>query len=338
MPVIDPHVRNLLRFPPGKDLHDHPLVNSGALILQDKSSCFSAQILADAFIKECITEDENKKQCYDMIDACAAPGNKTSHLASLLSPVSASSTVFAFDKSSPRLNVLKRRMKEASADHIVTPLLQSFLEVNPYDIQYQNVIGILLDPSCSGSGMASRLDHFMDDSSKDSDDQDGRLKSLSDFQKEALLHAFTFPNVQYVVYSTCSVHNEENEHVVQHALMHENNGAPASTTMGPFHLIAALPTWKRRGRNNVGLTDEQAKCLVRVDPREDNTNGFFVALFERGGQEREKRRKKNAKRKEKRKRAKQKAAAAVAATANTGGDDGDGGSTNGSKKKKQKKR
>ena len=164
-PTVDPHIRNLLRFPPGRDLHDHPLVVSGALILQDKSSCFSAQVLADSFPSDL--------QNIDMIDACAAPGNKTSHAAALLalrqlssstssSSSSTSSSVYAFDKSAPRLAVLERRMKEAEADHIVHATLVSFLEVDPHDPRYANVRGVLLDPSCSGSGMASRLDHFMD--------------------------------------------------------------------------------------------------------------------------------------------------------------------------------
>ena len=344
-PTIDPHVRYLLRFPPGRDLHDHPLVESGALILQDKSSCFSAQVLADAFPAQHMNG-------IDMIDACAAPGNKTSHLATLLAlrysdgvrassfsasssstssssssaavPTQASSSVFAFDKSVPRLAVLERRMKEAGADHIVHATLQSFLEVDPHDPRYAHVQGILLDPSCSGSGMASRLDHFMDGpgvggggTTAEEEDAQRRLTALSDFQKEALLHAFTFPNVTNVVYSTCSVHNEENEHVVLHALASEQTN-PSSQTLGPMRLAPALTSWSRRGRSNVGpapgeegvltqgLTKAQADCLVRVLPGEDETNGFFVALFHRGAG---KKTKQNKKRKEKRKRKKQREAA-----------------------------
>jgi hypothetical protein len=47
---------------------------------------------------------------------------------------------------------------------------------------------------------------------------------------------------------------------------------------------ACLKDWKRRGivgKNNNGLTPEQAKCLLRVHPQEDGTNGFFVACFQR---------------------------------------------------------
>eukprot|EP00946_MAST-07B_sp_MAST-7B-sp1_P003050 g3050.t1 len=359
-PSLDPHVRNLLRFPSGRDLHNHPLVKNGSLILQDKSSCFSAQVLADSLLSETRPERRNFA-CMDMIDACAAPGNKTSHLASLVSlmcrqgvctsasPSSATEpalpTIYAFDKSPPRLQVLQRRMREAGADHIVKSSLQSFLEVDPSDPKYERTTAVLLDPSCSGSGMASRLDHFIDaamgrgtGSGSDVDaEARRRLKSLSDFQKEALLHAFSFPNVRHVVYSTCSIFNEENEHVVAHVLDIERE-RPSSAELGPFRLAKALPQWMRRGRPGVHrfpamedetevratpssaeastscrLTPAQADCLVRVLPDEDETNGFFVALFQRGvvttsdslsASAREKRKKRNAKRKAREKRAK----------------------------------
>ena len=364
-PTLDPHVRNLLRFPPGRDLHNHPLVKNGSLILQDKSSCFSAQVLADSLLSETRSERRHFASM-DIIDACAAPGNKTSHLASLvalmcghhllssssssssLSSSSTTPTIFAFDKSPPRLGVLQRRMKESGADHIVQSTLQSFLDVDPMDPKYARTTAVLLDPSCSGSGMASRLDHFIDSAlgrgtgngsgSSTADIQaHRRLKSLSDFQKEALLHAFSFPNVRHVVYSTCSVHNEENEHVVAHVLDCER-AQPASAEFGPFHLAKALPQWPRRGRPGkhqfptlqgededdksassgtkalpCKLTASEANCLVRVLPDQDETNGFFVALFQRGvvttgatqiAAERLRKKKRNSKRKQREKRAK----------------------------------
>ncbi len=39
--------------------------------------------------------------------------------------------------------------------------LQDFLKSDPADPRYKNVRAIVVDPSCSGSGMVSRLDHFM---------------------------------------------------------------------------------------------------------------------------------------------------------------------------------
>jgi len=43
---------------------------------------------------------------------------------------------------------------------------------------------------------------------------DDRLERLARFQLECLKHALSFPQVQLVSYSTCSVHQIENEEVV----------------------------------------------------------------------------------------------------------------------------
>jgi len=69
--VEDNHIPGLLLLPPGTDLHAHPLVVNGQLVLQDKSSCFSALALVGS---------DSGYEGGDVIDACAAPGNKTSHL------------------------------------------------------------------------------------------------------------------------------------------------------------------------------------------------------------------------------------------------------------------
>lgn len=45
-----------------------------------------------------------------------------------------------------------------------------------------------------------------------------RLQALSAFQRRALSHALSFSSVQTVVYSTCSVHQQENEDVVKAVL------------------------------------------------------------------------------------------------------------------------
>lgn len=60
---------------------------------------------------------------------------------------------------------------------------------------------------------------------------------------------------------------EENENVVATVLEKNQN----------FQLCPALPQWPRRGLPVV----PGAEHLVRCDPSEDCTNGFFVAVFER---------------------------------------------------------
>lgn len=91
-----------------------------------------------------------------------------------------------------------------------------------------------------------------------------RLRSLSGFQLLILKHALSFPNVQRVVYSTCSVHQEEDEEVVREALVNSN-----------FELENILPSWPNRG---LAIFPGAENCL-RVNPNTDLTTGFFVACF-----------------------------------------------------------
>lgn len=68
---------------------------------------------------------------------------------------------------------------------------------------------ILVDPSCSGSGMQNRLS-VTGSEEKDAD----RLRKLGGLQIKILSHAMTnFPNVKRIAYSTCSLYEEENEEV-----------------------------------------------------------------------------------------------------------------------------
>ncbi|OQS00613.1 hypothetical protein ACHHYP_03255 [Achlya hypogyna] len=297
---LDAHVRDLIVFPPGTELHTHESVVSGRLILQDKASCFSAFVLQG---------ERGSDDLGDVIDACAAPGNKTSHAAMLVARKTSTRPikVFAFDRSATRLDLLKRRMKGAGADGVVEACLQSFLDVDVHDPKYAHVTSILLDPSCSGSGMSNRLDHLLELASmkqgfedeyeaSDASDVQARLQSLADFQLEALRKAFSFPHVQRVAYSTCSIFEKENEEVVVAAL----RASEAAQT--PFHLVKALPTWPRRGVVIPGLSHDQADCLVRANGLEDGTNGFFVAYFERSGAKRKREKTEAQKERKKRKR------------------------------------
>ena len=96
-----------------------------------------------------------------------------------------------------------------------------------------------------------------------------RLCGVACLQEAALLHALQFPALQRLVYSTCSIHQRENEDVVSAVL-------PAAEAAG-FRLVDPFPAWHRRGLPVV----EGSEMLVRTDAHQDGTDGFFVAVFER---------------------------------------------------------
>lgn len=300
---VDEHVPDLLVLSPSitSRLYDHDLVKSGKIVLQDKSSCFSALVLA--YGSRSGGADLARG---DYIDACAAPGNKTSHLAALVSKQFAASSsdsnsskqskkkrkkdnkskagIFAFDRSSARVKILRDRLGDivpGNDEYVeMNPLHQDFLKADGTDDRFKSVSSILLDPSCSGSGIVNAPDRLADDG-----DSKSRIQSLSNFQLVALKHAMTsFPKVDRIVYSTCSLHEEENEQVVAAALK-EVNGEGSEADDGMLWTLtkpACLDHWKRRGHVTAGLTKEQADCLIRADGlKGDNTNGFFVSYFER---------------------------------------------------------
>jgi putative methyltransferase len=266
----DPHVPDLLVLRPSVTLHDHSLVTEGRVVLQDKSSCFSAL---------CLIHGNEIPLNGDILDACSAPGNKTSHLAALLHDIGSDEKrkVYALDRSSERLALLTRRL-----DHLgftrkdqrveVAPKHADFLKTDP--TQFPSVRGILLDPSCSGSGIYTSPDRQWE-SHHDEKETSSRLQSLANFQCTALQHAMSFNQVERIVYSTCSSHEIENEQVVSQALAKNSN---------KWKIVApkCLSHWKRRGRVVNGISEQQARCMIRAD-REDETNAFFVCCLERLG-------------------------------------------------------
>ena len=65
----------------------------------------------------------------------------------------------AFERDKSRTTILQKMVRLASADTFVTVKAASdFLAAKPDSTEYQNVGAILLDPSCSGSGIVGRDD------------------------------------------------------------------------------------------------------------------------------------------------------------------------------------
>lgn len=131
----DMHIPELLVFSPKTDFHEHFLYKAGHIILQDKASCLPAYLL-------------NPPPGSHVIDACAAPGNKSSHLAAIMKN---KGRLFAFDLDAKRLTTMSTLLLRAG---ITCQQLanQDFLKVDPENPQYKDVEYMLLDPSCSGSG------------------------------------------------------------------------------------------------------------------------------------------------------------------------------------------
>lgn len=98
-----------------------------------------------------------------------------------------------------------------------------------------------------------------------------RLKKLANVHAQLLNHALkSYPNLERLVYSTCSANHEENEAVVDEAL----------SINGKFKLLDCTKMVK--GWTNKGAPgyDSSEMCLNAI-PSVDCTNGFFISVFVR---------------------------------------------------------
>ncbi|KAG1781528.1 S-adenosyl-L-methionine-dependent methyltransferase [Suillus placidus] len=257
---IDEHIPDLLAFNPAQQFRDDPSYKTGKIILQDKASCFSAFVLSPP----CNDPDAV------VIDATAAPGNKTSHLSALMGN---KGKLYAFERDKRRFSTLKMMLAKAACRN-VEAVNADFLTIDPSHPKYSLATHILLDPSCSGSGIVNRLDYLLEDEIEVVEEE--RLNKLAAFQLMMIKHAMKFPHVQKIVYSTCSIHATENEHVISHAL-HSDEATSSHFKLAPRNDV--LPTWNRRGQAEEMKGTSDADSLVRCSPGEDGTNGFFVSCF-----------------------------------------------------------
>ncbi|KAH1009591.1 hypothetical protein HUJ04_001923 [Dendroctonus ponderosae] len=245
----DYHVPDMLVFPTGTEFHNHPGYKKGVILLQDKASCLPVLALSP----------QPGSVCLDM---CAAPGMKTTQIASLMEN---SGTIFAVERSAKRFEVLQR-MIDSSGATCVTLANKDVLHCS--DTDFPKVDYILVDPSCSGSGMTNRLEVCTEPMNNPD-----RLQQLAGFQIMILRSALTrYPNAKRVVYSTCSLNPEENEDVVRQVL--ETNNQYKLLPAGDF----LQNNWTNFGSSSFGKIGQY--CLY-ARPEDDLTNGFFLAVFQR---------------------------------------------------------
>ncbi|CAG0884053.1 unnamed protein product [Darwinula stevensoni] len=241
--IKDWHLPNVLALCLPTPMFDHSLVAERKLLFQDKASCLASEILSP-------------KPGSNVIDACAAPGMKTLHLAALMQ---GKGKIYAVDRDGKRMETMKSIVSSSGAGHMVEFVNDDFIALDPGD---RTVKYILVDPSCSGSGLRFREEQMKGETQF----VDAvRLRKLCSFQEKLLLHALSFPKVKRVVYSTCSIHETENESVIERVL-----------ELSPDFIMEDIwrDTWERRG------LEPLTQC-IRTDPHSDLCNGFFVASLRR---------------------------------------------------------
>ncbi|WP_320668173.1 16S rRNA (cytosine(967)-C(5))-methyltransferase [Prochlorococcus sp. MIT 1307] len=141
-----------------------------------------------------------------VLDACSAPGGKTTHLIELMGD---KGEVWAVDRSKDRLKRLAANANRLGCNclHLLAADSSSLLEINPrWSGFFQK---ILLDAPCSGLGTLAR---HPDARWRISRAQVDELVALQSKLLEGVLPLLGRGG--RIVYSTCTIHPDENEHQI----------------------------------------------------------------------------------------------------------------------------
>jgi len=182
-----------------------------------------------------------------VIDACAAPGGKTTHIAELIAD---RGTVWACDRAASRL----RKLKE-NAERLQLRSIQLAVGDSRNFSQFKLADRVLLDVPCSGLGTLHRHADARWRQTPES------VQQLSVLQTELLSHTSMFVKPGGVlVYATCTLHPLENEGVIQTFLTrHPNWRIEPPIASSIASAFAAPEGW------------------VKIWPQRHQMDGFFMA-------------------------------------------------------------
>lgn len=228
-------------------LRDSQLVASGAAYIQNAASWLPVLAL-----------DPQPGQT--VLDACAAPGGKTSHIAALTGNRAA---ITANDNSRPRLAKLRAtttRMNVAIESFTLFDAQQ--LRRKMAGEQYDR---ILLDAPCSGEGLM-RLSIDKDFSTWSV----AHIKRLESLQKRLISQAWHLLKPGGIlVYSTCTIAPEENEAVIDYALRSLPGAAIIPLDFPLTNRVSAVASWNHKHY------DPAVQGCLRLAPSQD-VEAFFV--------------------------------------------------------------
>ena len=230
-----------LRIDSAVNLHNLDLFQQGYFTVQDESSMHVGLAAAP----------QNGQR---VLDVCSAPGGKATHMAQLMQN---SGHIVACDIHPHRLELIAENARRLGITNIETRLqdgehlAEAFPE--PFDV-------VVVDAPCSGLGILGRRADAR--WSKQPTD----LEELCRLQQSILEQAAQVTKLGgALLYSTCTMTEEENERQVERFLMEH----------AEFALDEQLSQCWLRKRPPAGM--------VQFLPFQDGMDGFFIAKFRRKG-------------------------------------------------------
>jgi NOL1/NOP2/sun family putative RNA methylase len=203
----------------------------------------------------------NPKSNDIVIDMCAAPGGKATHLAQMMNNEGSLILIERNRKRIPALEMNIRRMG------IINSIVLNFdaTELNKLDIKADK---ILLDAPCTGEGL------IREDPSRKKSKTFADIKKMAKIQTQLLNAGLKVlkPGGE-LLYSTCSITPEENELVLHETLQNSSD----------YSIVKIKEQYGVNGYTNIFGANlrEDIKLSQRLYPHLHNTIGFFICLIKR---------------------------------------------------------
>ena len=222
-----------------KNIVKMPEYINGNISIQDESAGLSSFIL-------------NPKEGETVLDACSAPGGKTTYLAEIMNNTG---SIVAWDIYEERLKQVDENAKRLGINIIKTEVKDASIYDKAYDKKFNK---ILLDVPCLGLGVIRRKPDIKWNRNEENIDEITKiqyqiLKTCSKYLKDDGI----------LVYSTCSILKEENINIIEKFLEEEE-----------FEIVDISDKVKK----DFKYVNE--KNTIELFPNEKH-DGFYIACLKR---------------------------------------------------------
>ena len=221
-----------------KNIEGNELFKLGYFTIQDISSMLVGKIA-------------NPEKDSKVLDICSAPGGKTTHVATIMENTG---QVIARDVFDHKLKLIKSTVNRLGLTNVSVENRDALkLDDNSIDkFDY-----VLADVPCSGLGIIRRKPEIKFKEASE-------LSGLPDIQSKILNNASKYVKENgTLIYSTCTIHDEENINVVEQFLKENKN----------FELVPI---------ENINIDlDNQEKGYIKIYPNIHGMDGFFIAKLKR---------------------------------------------------------
>jgi len=196
-----------------------------------------------------------------VIDMCAAPGGKATHLAQIMNN---KGNLILIERNRNRIPALEINLRKLGVSNSIV-INEDAVNLPKMNLKADK---ILLDAPCTGEGLIKQ------DSSRKRSKTMKDINKLSSIQRKLLTTGLKSLNPGgQLLYSTCSIAPEENELVLDEVLKNNSDFAIVEIP-GNYGVKGIINVYNKTLREDI-------KHSQRLYPHLHNTIGFFISLIQK---------------------------------------------------------